>query len=452
MIKAIKLHGADNLKLGLPVMAGHMGHMMVGVADSVMVGRVGVVPLAAASFSNSVFVIFMVFCIGLSFAITPLTAEADGRNDTHRIADVFKHGLLINLFAGLVLSLLLILNSKYLGLLGQDHSVVKLAQPYFILLALSLIPFMIFQSLKQTVEGLGFTKAPMILAVAANILNILLNYIFIFGMPGIEPMGLFGAGLATLISRIIQAILLSLYLIFNQKFNTYHTVLNIGKWSFVLAKKLLTVGIPIGMQTIFEVSTFSIAAIMIGWLGPRQLAAHQIAINLASITYMLALGLSTATTIRVANQIGRKNFTKMYQVVIANYGLVLIMMSVFAILFIVGRSALPPLYVADIQVHNLAAPLLIIAGLFQISDGLQVIGLGALRGMSDVNIPTMITLVAYWVVGLGVGYVLGFHFEYGAVGIWIGLLGSLMVAALLLFLRFRSLGLQYIRNTMKPEG
>ena len=438
MIADFKKHFRINLRLAYPVMLSHLGQMSVQVADNMMVGRIGKEPLAASSFANSLFVVFLVMGIGMSFAITPQTAQADGENDTPKLTAILKHGILVNGLFGLLLSSVLFFGDEVMWYFSQPEIVVKLAIPYLKIIALSLIPFMVFQAFRRFAEGLGFTKQAMYITIVANLLNVFLNYVFIFGKLGFAPMGLYGAGLATFISRIVMAMLMVAFVYYNHRFAPYWKEFTFGNFSMDLALKNLKLGIPMAFQLIFEVTTFSIAAIMIGWLGTVPLAAHQIAINMASISYMVALGISTAAMIRVGNQLGKKDYVTMRNAVLTSFIMAIGLMSVAAVAFIVGRNFLPTLYIEDPEVIKQAAVLLIVAGLFQLSDGVQVIGLGALRGMSDVKTPTIITLIAYWAIGLPLGYVLGFTFGLDALGVWYGLLAGLTIAAVLLFIRFNS--------------
>ena len=425
-------------------MLSHLGQVLVQVSDSMMVGRVGTESLGGATFANSLFGVFLMMGIGMSYAITPQTAKADGENDHLKLTEILKHGLLVNFVFGVLLCSILVIGNKALWHFNQPESVVELAIPYFKVIAFSLIPFMIFQAFRQFAEGLGFTKQAMYITIAANVVNIVLNYILIFGKLGFEPMGLYGAGLATLMSRILMAILIALFINFNHRFTIYKQNFKFGSFSMNLVKDNLRLGIPMTFQIAFEVTTFSVAAIMVGWLGKIQLAAHNIALNMASITYMLSLGISAAATIRVGNQLGKKDYNTMRQAALTCFLMVIVFMSVTALVFILGRNFLPTLYIEDIEVIQQASLLLIVAGLFQLSDGIQVIGLGALRGMSDVKIPTIITLIAYWVIGLPSGYLFGFVLDQGAIGVWYGLLSGLSIAAVLLFIRFNAMSKKLI--------
>jgi len=432
-------HYKQNFLLAYPVMLSQLGHVLVGVADSLMVGQLGAVPLAAASLANVIFYLLLTFGIGVSYAITPLVAAADGEGDHQKSAEVLKHGILINMTTGIILLSLVLVGAKVLHYLNQPVEVVKLAIPYLGLITFSLVPFMFFQTFRQFAEGLSRTRTAMFITIVSNILNIILNYILIFGKLGFEPLGLNGAGWATLISRIVMGLLMWAYIYFSTKFEKFKAAFNLVNYSKSLIKNMLKIGIPAGLQFIFEVGAFGFAAIMVGWFGAKALAAHQIAINLASISYMMASGLSAAATIRVGNQLGKKDIPTLRRAGFTIFTMVIVFMSTTAAIFIIGKFFLPTLYINDREVIQLASTLLVIAGFFQISDGIQVVGLGSLRGMADVKIPTLITFLAYWILGLPIGYFLGFNLEMGVKGIWYGLLIGLSVAAILLFVRFNSI-------------
>ncbi len=434
-----KEHFKKNLFLAVPVMLSQLGHVMVGVADSIMVGRLGTVPLAAVSLGNGIFTVILMFGIGMSFAITPLVAAADGKNNYRKSAKLFKHGLYISLATGIFLFLLTFAGAPILYSLNQPEEVVKLAVPYLNIIALSLIPFMIFQAFKQFAEGLSFTKNAMYITVAANLVNVGLNYILIYGALGIEPMGLLGAAWATLISRILMPIAMGAYVIKGKKFKRYLKGFRFKGISKKLTFRMVKLGIPTGMQFVFEVGAFSSALIMVGWLGSTQLAAHQIAINLASVSYMMATGISAAATVRVGNQLGKNDIPNLRRAGFTSFIMGIGFMSITGIIFILGKSFLPGLYIQEEEVITVASSLVVIAAFFQISDGIQVVGLGALRGLEDVRMPTLIAVVAYWIIGLPVGYFLCFHMDLGARGIWFGLLIGLSMAAAMLSYRFNLL-------------
>ena len=435
-------HFKKNLALAYPVMLSQLGQVLVGVADSVMVGRVGTEPLAAATLANAIFFVVLVFGIGVSYAITPLVAAADGEGNKERCTGVLRNALLLNTTLGIVLFITIALGAFILPYLDQPAEVVSLAIPYLNIITLSIIPFMLFQTFRQFAEGLSQTKQAMFVTIGANAINIGLNYLLIFGKGGFEPLGLNGAGYATLASRVIMAFAMGLLIYHSPTFRAYRLGFQLRNFSSKVLKRLLHVGIPAGLQFMAEVSAFGYAAIMVGWLGAQPLAAHQIAINLASISYMMATGIAAAATIRVGNQLGRQDMQALREAGFVSFVMSALFMGVAAIIFIVGQKFFPTLYVSDPEVIRIAAALIIVAAFFQISDGVQVVGMGALRGLTDVKMPTLIAILAYWMVGLPLGYWLGFKLGYGAVGIWYGLLAGLTVAAVLLLLRFNRLSLR----------
>lgn len=436
-IAEYKEHFSKNFFLAYPVVLSQLGHILVSVFDSLMVGQIGTVPLAAASLGNSIFTITMLFGLGVSLSITPLIAAADGRKNYTRISLLLLNGLVSNVLLGILTFIAGYFLSPYITYLNQPEQVVQLAIPYINILFLSMVPFMVFQAFRQFAEGLSLTKQAMYISIVANSLNIVLNYIFIWGKLGLPAMGLEGAGWATLISRIIMAMMMAAYILFNKRFDVYRHFLRLRHLSFVHMYRIFKLGIPISSQMVFEMGAFSFSAIMIGWMGARELAAHQIAINIASVTYMMASGIAAAATIRVGNQRGLKNYRAMRIAGFSSFAMAALFMVSSGLLMILFHRLIPALYIDDPVVIQIASTLLIIAALFQISDGIQVVGLGALRGLEDVRIPSVITLVAYWVIGLPVGYLLSFEAGYGVSGIWMGLLAGLSTAAVLLFLRFK---------------
>lgn len=413
--------------------------MMVNVADSVMVGQLGALPLAGASLANVIFHLLMTFGIGISYAITPLVAAADGEGNTARASEILKNGFLLNIITGILLFGLVLIGSPVLFYLDQPQDVVTIAVPYLNIVTFSLIPLMVFQTFRQFAEGLSRTRQAMFIVIACNVINIGLNYLLIYGKAGFPELGLNGAGWASLISRIVLAVWMMSYIYFSKSFITFRNGFSIGFYSKKLIKRLINIGLPAGLQFIFEVGAFGFAVIMIGWIGTKALAAHQIAVNLAAVSYMAASGLSAAATIRVGNQLGRKDVPTLRAAAFTLYGMVITFMLACALIFILGRYYLPSLYIRDVEVVQIASSLVVIAGFFQLSDGIQVVSLGALRGLEDVKIPTLLTFIAYWVIALPVGYLLGFKFDLGAEGIWYGLLIGLTIVAMVMSIRFNKL-------------
>jgi multidrug resistance protein, MATE family len=445
---SIKEHIRTNIFLALPVMLSQLGHVLMGVMDNVMVGHVGATPLAGAALANVVFNVLLLFGIGVSYAITPLVAEADGQRDEAKIISVFRHGFLINMMVGILLVIVVIAGKNILYHLEQPQEVIQQAVPYLSIITFSLIPVLIFQSFRQFADGLSLTYLSLVVMIAANFLNILLNYTFIYGHFGFEPMGLVGAGYATLISRIFMAMALALYVFYHSSLKQYRGIFLLKNYSWKLFNTMLHIGIPAGLQFIFEVAAFDFSAVMMGWFGTNTLAAHQIAINLATISYMTTSGLGAAAVIRIGNFIGQKDAVNLKRSVYTLLGLALALMSLFGIAFLFGRFWLPSLYIGDWSVIRIAAPLVIIAGVFQLSDGMQVVCAGALRGLQDVKIPSLLIFISYWVIGLPLGYWLAFTLNWGPNGIWIGLLIGLTLVAIALFIRLRRLMNLRISNSI----
>ena len=426
-----------NLTLAFPVMIGSLGHVMVGVADSVMVGQyLGAIPLAAVSLANSVFHIPFVFAIGVAFGLTPLVANADGEGDIAKSAGLWRNAFYVNLVFGILLTALMIALKPVLGMMDQEPEVVEYAGPFFSIISYSMIPFLLFLNLKQFAEGLSDTAAATRISIAANFLNVALNYVLINGKFGFPEMGLNGAALASLISRIFMFVGLWLYIKLHKKFKSFWLARKNTKINWQYIKSILGIGVPSGMQYIFEVGAFAISAILIGMIGALPQAAHQVSISLASISYMAASGLSAAASIRIGNQLGKKDYHTLKLAGITLFRMVVMFMAFTGIVFLFGRFYWPSLFTDNETVVAIAANLLIITFLFQISDGVQVVAQGALRGLSDVKTPTLLTFISYWIVSLPMAYILGFYTELGVIGVWIGLAAGLTLNAFLLHRRF----------------
>lgn len=426
----------STLALAYPVILSQLGHIMVGVVDTAMVGQIGTVEQAAVALSNSLYTLVLVFGLGVSYGVTPLAAAADSSNDSTEKGKLLFHSVFINTVLGILLFLLLFFLSPVLHLFNQKEDVVNHAIPFLNVMMLGMIPLCFYSGLKQFAEGLSDTRAAMIISVVSNLLNIILNYTMIFGKWGFPAMGLMGSCWASFISRMVMAVLMFLYVFYNGKYKHYWQGFTVKNYSKAISKSILAIGVPSGLQWFFEVGAFAFAVIMIGWIGPKEQAAHQIALSLAAITYMMASGLSAAASVKVGNQMGLKSIAGIRLAGFSAFFMVIFFMSCTALFFLMFRNYLPILFNKDFEVIKISASLLVIAAFFQISDGIQVVGLGALRGIKDVKIPTAITLVAYWVIGLPMSYVFAFKLNLGVQGIWYGLWLGLSVAAILLFWRF----------------
>jgi MATE family multidrug resistance protein len=392
--------------------------------------------------------------VGFSTAITPLVAEADGAGNRERGKSSFKHGLFLCIVLGLALFAVVMFAKPLMYVMKQPPEVVDLAMPYLTLVAASLVPLIIFQGFKQFSDGLSMTRFPMYATIVANLVNVLLNYMFIFGKFGAPELGVVGAAIGTLVSRVVMVGYLWYLLSRKEKSRYFVTNIKIFTLSKAMLKKLLNLGFPSAMQMFFEVGIFTSAVWLSGILGKNPQAANQIALNLASMTFMVAMGFSVAAMIRVGNQKGLRNFRELRRVAISIGLLTSILALVFAVFFILFNESLPKIFldydsVADfadnVEVVTIAAQLLIIAAIFQFTDALQVVALGALRGMQDVKIPTVITFIAYWIIGFPISYYLSMETSLESMGIWIGLLAGLSASGIMLFIRFNYLSKKLIR-------
>jgi MATE family multidrug resistance protein len=443
-LKSLKEEIFKTFKLAYPVIIGQLGVIMMGVVDSMMVGRLGPVPLAAASLGNSLIFIILIIGIGSSIVVSPLVAILVGGNRFSECGTYFRQSLVVNIALSLVMIIIILLGVNFIYLLNQPPEIIEQAIIYMSIVGLSAFPLMIYQTYKQFIEGLSVMKPAMIIALSANFVNAFANWVLIFGELGFPKLGIAGAAWATFASRIFMAAAIMFYVMRNEKFKRYDVNFHFRGLDFKIIKKILRLGLPSGFQYFFEVGAFSFAVIMIGWIGANELAAHQIAINLASISFMAVLGISQAASIRVGNAMGEQSVSKIRKAGFTGIFLGASIMSLAGLTFILLNNFLPTLYIDDEAVISIASRLIIIAALFQLSDGTQAVGIGVLRGLTDIKGPTIITFIAYWVISLPIAYILAFYFNLGVDGVWIGLLIGLTVSAILLTLRFNHKSRQII--------
>lgn len=417
-------------------MMSQFGHMLTGIVDTAMVGHIDSTSLAAAALGNSSLILFMTFGFGLSMGIAPLVAGSDGKDNTEEKIQWLRQGMIIIFVASLILSAAVLLFTPMLGYLNQPENVVKLAVPYLMIIGASLIPMLIYQHFKQFAEGLAYTKTAMYISLLSNVINVALNYVLIFGEFGFPRLELIGAGIATLISRIIMAILMILYIYHNQKFKKYRAGFILKKIKKYYINTILKIGVPIGFQYVFEAGAFVFGAFLIGTMGEIQLASHQVAIMLASTSFLTATGIGSAVTVRVGKFLGANDSLNLKRAAKTGALMVIAFMSVMALLFVLLKNVLPPLFTIDKEVQMVTASLLVVAAIFQLSDGVQLVMLSILRGLKDVKRPTFIAVLSYWVISLPIGYLLAFHLNIGVQGIWWGFAIGLTCAAVLLFARY----------------
>ena len=408
------------IKIGVPIVLGQLGIVVVGVVDNIMVGHFSTSDLAAASFVNSVFNIPILFGMGFSYGLTPLVGQFFGRGDKFRVGGLLRNSLLANFMIGLFLSVAMGIMYLNVDRMGQPEELLPLIRPYFLLQLTSLVFVMMFNSFKQFADGITDTKTSMWIMLSANLLNIIGNSLLIYGVWGLPALGLTGAGISTLASRIFMFVAFAIIFFRKQSYRRYlvgyhRTTYNTGD-----LKVLNRMGMMVGLQMGMETALFSISGIMIGWLGTVPLAAHQVVASISTLGFMVYYGVGAAVSIRVSNFFGRGDIAGVRRATLAGthlLGLLAISVSVF---FLLVREHIGWLYTSSEDVVNLVAVLMVILVFYQFGDSLQIIFANALRGVADVTSMAVISFIGYFVIALPVSYVCGFVLDWGIEGIWVG--------------------------------
>lgn len=432
-------HSVETMRLAWPLIVTQVGHIVTGMVDNVFLGRIGASELGAGILSNNVFVLVLIFGMGMSFGSTPLVAGAHEQNDATKKASLFKGTLLINCSLALLFYLLLFNASDLLEYMRQPQKVTELARPYFDVLLYSVLPLALFFTGKQFCEGLGNTRAALIISVSGNLLNILLNYLLIYGKLGFPELGYMGAAWASFWARLFMGLSFMALIFSFDLTKDVRRVFRAAALKFSEIKELWKIGINSAFQLTFEVATFVVAGLMAGTFGEVQLDAHGIALSIAGFTYMFASGIGGAATIRTGAANARGNPREIRAASGAALRLVLVVMFVFVLLLIAGRTVFPGVFTTNEAIIKLASQLLIIAALFQLFDGLQVTAIGILRGLGDVRISTLVTFTGYWLLALPLAWFLAYQLEWETIGIWVALLTALFFVASGLLLRLRYL-------------
>jgi MATE family multidrug resistance protein len=436
----LKQEAKKTVKLAFPIILGEMAQMALHLIDTAMVGAVSYKHIAAASLVLSVMNIPLVFGIGITIAVSQMVSMAHGRHDGKMVSHYFYNGFWLCAIASVIVALAIESSKSLLFHLGQDKEVAELAVPFLQLMGWSVIPMILFMALKQFTDGLEYTKTAMLLSLVALPLNAFINWLLIFGKLGFPRLELVGAGWGTLITRTLIFLSLGIVILRHRKFRKFVAVRR-SEWNIKVKtlKELIHIGLPSSLQVSMESGIFAVSAILIGTLGAVAQAAHQIAISIASFTFMVSFGLSQAASIRVSNAFGGGNWPKINTIGMSTFITSLIYGTFCAILFTLFRNELPLIFNNDTEVIGLAGILLLFAAIFQISDSTQAISAGLLRGIKDVNKPTLYIAVSYWIIGLPAGYLLSFYFKLGAMGMWIGFIIGLSTSSILLTLRFRKM-------------
>lgn len=448
--KSMRSQFIETIRLSIPIIIAQLGVILMGVTDNLMVGRfLGAVPLGAAGLATSLS--FLVTSIGFGGlgVISSLISQAKGQRNRAEIGTLFNAGIKVSLQLSLVLGLVGAAVAFCMDSFGQTPEITRMAKPFLYIISISTAPLFLFIAVRQLADGLSFTRVAMFVTVSALLANVLFNWLFIKGIWIFPKMGLNGAAIATLLSRVYMAVAILVY-VYRTRYLSKYLKATRSEDVERLVKKIYRLGIPVGFQFFFEIAAFSLAVVMIGWLGENQLAAHQIAINLASTTYMMATGIASAGAIRVGRAFGQNNSEGVRQAGTAALLLTIAFMGVWCITFLSANDFLVSLYLKNNpEVTQIAATLVLFAGFFQLSDGVQVTALGALRGLTDVNVPTFITLIAYWGVALPLSYLLAFTFKMDVVGVWIALSAGLTFSAVFLTIRFYQLSKRAKRASHK---
>ncbi|MDX2185883.1 MAG: MATE family efflux transporter [Opitutaceae bacterium] len=427
------------LVLATPIAVGQVSQMLMGVTDTVMIGQLGKVPLAACALGGTIFGLLFVLGIGLLQPFSVLVARGDGAGEPAECAAYLKHAMGIALSFSIILAGVMLGVLAFLDRMGQPPEVVAEARPYCLIIAAS-IPFVfIFQVLRQYCEALHRPWFPMVLMMGCVLLNVFLNWLWIHGHWGFPAGGLVGAGWATLVARIVLAYLLWHYLSSTRRSDPAWTAHSWWRWERARIWEILRLGIPASGMLLFEGGAFSAAAVMMGWIGTTALASHQIALTCASVTFMFMLGVASAVSIRIGQAVGAGERSRLRPIGFGGLGAVVAAMSLCACLFFLLSEPIAGFFVKDTEVIVLGARLLVIAACFQIFDGGQVVGSAMLRGLADVRVPTLITFVGYWVIAIPGGYFYGVRGVGGAEGVWLSLAVGLALAAVFFAVRFARL-------------
>jgi MATE family multidrug resistance protein len=429
----------QTLGLAFPIVAGFVGQMLMGIADTVMIGQVGTIPLAAAAFGHNLLNVPMVAGYGLISAVGVMTAQAYGAQRYRAAGEALRHGLMLSLVCGTATGLAFWMGRSHLAWLRQPPEVLAEAQVYLLLVGWSMLPTLFSHSLKQFSEALTRVWPPMYILLGGVLLNILLNWMWIFGHLGFSAMGLAGAGWATLVARVVTAFGMAVYVIRENDLRSWLPSRWWGRAQRAVLGELLRLGVPVAAQHLLEVGAFVAAALMMGWIGPTAMAGHQIAITCAATSFMVSLGIGMAVSIRVGHAWGARAQERVRRVGFTGLAMTVGIMASFGVLFFFGGNELAQWFTPSSEVVVVAGGMLTVAAFFQVFDGLQAVALCALRGMSDVRAPAIIAVVAYWLVALPLGYVLCFALERGPKGMWVGLAAGLGVAAAVLIWRFHEL-------------
>jgi MATE family multidrug resistance protein len=429
----------QTVQLALPIVVGELGVMLMGLADTIQVGQMSTgaaESLGASGMAGSIFFTIAIVGIICIQIVSPMISKAVAEGDKTECGNLLRANLRVATLLGVVTILITGLVGLNYDLFGQTQANKALTLPFLTLISISVLPIFWFIALKSFMDGLQRTTVGMTITIIALALNVCGNHLLINGLWGLPALGLFGSGISTLLSRLFMAGTLAIYVFTRDEFKPYLRKGHVHVAKNVLEKNILRIGIPSGMQGFFEIATFGMAVVMMGWISVTAQAAHIVAINMASITYMMATGIAVAGGINVGTAIGERNRFEIKQSGHAALILSVLFMGICALVFFFGREYLVRGYTQEIPVIAIAVTLVVWGAIFQLFDGIQAVSLGLLRGLQDYKIPTAITVFSYWGIGIPMSYYLGFSLDIGAIGIWMGLTASLVCSSILLSWRF----------------
>ncbi len=423
------------VRLALPMVAVQLGQMLMGVVDTVMVGRVSAEAIAAIGLGNLYFWAAAIFGLGVLLALDPVVAQAVGARDTVGIARGVQRGLVLALALSLLPTALLLPAQPVLGLLRQPTAVADIAGAYARIAAAGIVPFYAYSALRQSLQAMRQLTPIVGAMVAANLANVGLNYVLIFGKLGFPAMGAVGAAWATSICRwlMLGFLVASAWRTLRPQLVPFRR----DAFAWAPLRRMLAIGAPSGGQYQLEYGVFAVVGVLMGWLGTVELAGHQVALNLASLTFMVPLGVSAAAAVLVGHAVGSDDPAEARRAAAAALTCGVGFMATSAIVMLAVPDLLARAYTTDSAVAAMAASLIPIAGVFQVFDGMQVVSIGILRGTADTHTPMLVNVIGYWLVGLPISAVLGFGTRAGPRGLWWGLTAGLILVALVLAWRVR---------------
>ncbi|MFT3827262.1 MAG: MATE family efflux transporter [Chitinophagaceae bacterium] len=433
----MRTEALNTIRLAIPIIIGELAQMALHIIDAAMVGAISYKHLAAAALVLNTVNIPFVLGIGMTISVSQMVSMANGRRDSQQVSHYLFNGFCLCSAVAVIISLALVYGRGILTHMGQDPEVAQLAMPFMQLVGFSIIPMLLFMTLKQFTDGLEYTKTAMLLSILALPINIFLNWLLIYGHWGFPRLELRGAGWATLITRTLIFLILAIIILKHGTFSRYMAVSS-RQWKLKWAtlKELLHIGVPSSWQLVMEAGAFAVSGILIGTISAVAQAAHQIALSCASFTFMVSMGLAQAGSIRVSNSFGRLDWNKISVIGKSTLITAVLYGICCAIGFTAFRHSLPQFFNDNAEVLQLAAMLLLYAAVFQVSDSTQAIAAGLMRGIKDVKVPTILITIAYWVIGLPSGYLLTFHFKLGPAGMWLGFIIALTLASGFLITRF----------------